>query len=197
MFTAWVMRYGYIGISSLLMFGIVGLPVPDESLLLFAGYLVHKGDLRLVPTIVAACLGSLCGITASYCLGRFGGAVLIRRFGHLVHLSEENLRRARDWFSKAGKWALFFGYFIPGVRHLTAYAAGTSRLDYRFFALFAYTGGVIWSSGFVSAGYFFGKEWSVVAERFHRGAMIGFGAAAISIAALVLLYRWKSGSGRS
>ena len=38
--TQWISHYGYFGLFSLLMLGIVGLPVPDETLLTFAGYLV-------------------------------------------------------------------------------------------------------------------------------------------------------------
>ncbi|MCE5243391.1 MAG: DedA family protein [Desulfobacteraceae bacterium] len=197
MFTAWVMRYGYIGISTLLMFGIVGLPVPDESLLMFAGYLVYKGEFRLLPTIAAVCLGSLCGITASYSLGRFGGALLARKFGRYLHLSEEKPGKAHEWFSRVGKWALFIGYFIPGIRHLTTYAAGMSRLEYPVFALFAYPGGALWSSGFVTAGFFLGRGWAETAVRIHKMAALGLGVALGLIAAILLIYWRKSRRRRS
>lgn len=35
----WITHYGYVAIFVLLMLGIVGLPVPDEALLTFVGYL--------------------------------------------------------------------------------------------------------------------------------------------------------------
>ena len=38
----WIAQYGYLGIFFLLIFGIVGLPVPDEWLLVLSGYLVFK-----------------------------------------------------------------------------------------------------------------------------------------------------------
>ena len=150
-----------------------------------------------MPAIVAACLGSLCGITASYSLGRFGGIPLIRKYGHLVHLSEKELRKVRNWFSKTGRWALFFGYFIPGVRHLSAYAAGTSGLEYPVFAMFAYAGGVIWASGFVCTGFFLGKEWDKVADSLHRGTMIALGIAAAAVTLFTLATWWKFRHGRS
>ena len=43
----WITQYGYLAIFCLLMFGIVGLPVPDETLLTFTGYLVFKGTFVL------------------------------------------------------------------------------------------------------------------------------------------------------
>jgi membrane protein DedA with SNARE-associated domain len=40
-------QYGYFGIYGLLMLGIFGLPLPDETLLLFCGFLGFEGDFRL------------------------------------------------------------------------------------------------------------------------------------------------------
>lgn len=36
----WFAHHEYLGIFSLLTLGIVGIPVPNETLLVFAGYLV-------------------------------------------------------------------------------------------------------------------------------------------------------------
>ena len=43
---AWITQYGYLAIFGGLVFGIVGLPVPDETLLTFTGYLIFKGHLK-------------------------------------------------------------------------------------------------------------------------------------------------------
>ncbi|HKC10930.1 MAG TPA: DedA family protein, partial [Vicinamibacteria bacterium] len=66
----WIAHYGYVAIFSLLVLGIIGLPIPDETLLLFVGYLIYKGQLRAIPSLASAFLGSLCGITLSYAVGR-------------------------------------------------------------------------------------------------------------------------------
>ena len=84
----WVIEYGYIGIFSVLALGILGAPIPDEGVLAFAGYLVYEGKLLLVPTMAAAFLGSACGITLSYGLGRTFGVYLISKFGHAVHITK-------------------------------------------------------------------------------------------------------------
>ena len=83
----WVIEYGYIAVFSVLALGIIGAPIPDEGVLAFAGYLVYEGKLLLVPTVIAAFLGSACGITLSYGLGRTVGIYLISRFGHTVHIT--------------------------------------------------------------------------------------------------------------
>jgi len=142
--------------------------VPDETLLTFTGYLVFRGNLRLPLAFAAALTGSGCGITISYLLGRTFGLKLIHRYGRYVRIREDHVEKAHAWFRKAGHWSLTIGYFIPGVRHLTAYAAGMSDLEAPQFALFAYTGAVLWVSAFLSLGYFLGDRWEAVEHNVHH-----------------------------
>ncbi|MFY9728071.1 MAG: DedA family protein [Bryobacteraceae bacterium] len=165
---AWITEYGYAAIVGLLMLGIVGLPVPDETLITFTGYLVFRGSLRLPLAFAAALAGSSCGITISYLLGRTFGLKLIHRYGRYLRIREEHVERAHAWFRRAGHWSLTFGYFVPGVRHLTAYAAGMSDLEVPQFAVFAYTGACLWVSAFLSLGYFLGDRWEVVERNIHH-----------------------------
>lgn len=166
-FLPWLNQYGSLAIFVLLALGILALPVPEESLMVFAGFLMARGDLSVVPTVFAAIGGALCGITMSYLIGLTAGTFLVRKFGRWVGITDVRLERVHLWFERIGKWALFIGYFILGVRHLTGYVAGTVRLEYREFALFAYTGGILWASLFLSIGYFFSAEWASVIQFLH------------------------------
>ena len=178
---AWITQYGYLAIFVLLIFGIVGLPVPDETLLTFTGYLIYRRELSKPLAFAAAVAGSASGMTISYALGRSFGLALLHRFGKHVHLTPERLARAHAWFERIGHWALTVGYFIPGVRHLTAYAAGMTEVAPHQFALFAYTGTVLWVTAFLSLGYFLGERWKVVELHVER-YLVG-----LSIALAVLL----------
>jgi membrane protein DedA with SNARE-associated domain len=160
----WVAHYGYAAIFSLLVLGIIGLPIPDETLLLFVGYLIYRGQLRLFPSLASAVLGSLCGITLSYAVGRTFGLYLVRRYGRYVHITDKRMEQVQNWFHHLGRWTLTFGYYVPGVRHLTAYVAGASRLELPIFALFAYSGGLVWSTSFIALGYTLGQRWSQLGE---------------------------------
>jgi len=156
----WISSYGYVGLAVLLMLGITGIPVPDETLLTFAGYMVFKGRLQLIPTLVSAFAGSCVGISLSYAIGRFPSLWLLRRMGHrLLKVSEERMEKAEAWFKRYGKWLLPFGYFVPGLRHILAIVAGGTRLGWSVFALFAFSGALVWSVTFVSLGYFLGENW--------------------------------------
>ena len=187
----WITQYGYFAIFLLLVCGIVGLPVPDETLLTFTGFLVFKGNLSLPLAFVSALCGSLSGITISYTLGRTFGLALIHRYGKYLRITEEHIRKARAWFERVGHWGLTFGYFIPGVRHVTAYAAGMSDVQPYQFALFAYSGGCLWVATFIGLGYFLGERWEAVEREIHHYLVSATIAAAILIAAYVAWWRWR------
>jgi membrane protein DedA with SNARE-associated domain len=144
----WITQYGYFAIFLLLVCGIVGLPVPDETLLTFTGFLVFKGNFLCRWRSPRRSAGSLSGITVSYTLGRTFGMKLIHRYGRYIHITEEHVNKAHAWFARVGHWGLTFGYFVPGFRHLSAYAAGMSAVEPPQFALFAYTGGCLWVAPF-------------------------------------------------
>ncbi len=186
----WIVGYGYVAIFALLMLGILGLPVPDETLLTFSGYLVFKRELGLVPTILAAFLGSVCGISLSYGLGRSLGSYLAERLGRFLHLDRDKLDDVRAWYDRRGKYTLLFGYFIPGFRHLTAYVAGSSHVPLAEFALFAYTGGLLWSVTFIVLGYSLGEEWARMSGTMHRLLVMASGIVFGSLA-IVLVIQWS------
>lgn len=187
----WINQYGYLAIFCLLMFGIVGLPVPDETLLTFTGYLIFKGHLSPGASFATALAGSMCGITLSYTLGRVFGLKLIHRYGRYLRIREEHIDKAHAWFRKVGHWALTIGYFIAGVRHFTAYAAGMSDLEVPQFALYAYSGAVLWVSTFLALGYFLGERWETVAKNFHRYAEMAAIGVAISIVGWLIWRKWR------
>jgi membrane protein DedA with SNARE-associated domain len=56
---------------------------------------------------------------------------------------------------------------MPGIRHFTAIVAGGSELEAHVFALFAYSGGLLWVLSFVSLGYFLGDQWSRISAEVH------------------------------
>lgn len=155
----WIQQYGYFALFLLLVLGIVGLPIPDETLLTISGFLIYKGNFSLIPTFITALLGSIVGITISYILGRLAGHFIIERYGSKIGLTKKKMDTVHWWYQKFGRWTLLIGYFIPGIRHFTALIAGMSYYEAPSFALFAYTGALIWVSTFLSLGYFVGDKW--------------------------------------
>ncbi len=194
----WIMQYGDLVIFSLLMLGIVGLPLPDEILLTSVGYLIFSKILHPLPAAGAAFLGSVCGITVSYFLGRALGLPLIEKYGWVVNLRARHVDKVRRWFNRIGKWTLTVGYFFPGVRHFTGFVAGTSKLQVSVFAGYAYLGALLWALTFISLGYFVGEEWPVISgawlhisRKVHAVLLVAGGVAVITFGGYFLLKLWR------
>ena len=186
---AWVAAHGYGALFLLLALGVIGLPIPDETLLVFTGYLISRGTLDPVGAFVSAVAGAWTGISGSYLLGRTLGLGAVHRYGRYVGLNEARLAKVHRWFEHAGHWALVFGYYIAGVRHFTAVVAGTSELKYTTFIAYAWSGGAVWVATFLTLGYFLGEDWRQVAELVHR--YILYASAVIVAGAVVGYVLWK------
>jgi membrane protein DedA with SNARE-associated domain len=194
----WIALHGYGVIYAVLALGIIGLPVPDELILAYIGHLIYKGSLRPTPAFAAAFLGSISGMTLNYGLGRIFGPYLIGKFGRFMHLTPDKMDRMHDWYEHSGKWALFLGYFLPGLRHVSAVVAGTSKMHIGEFAFFAYSGGLAWSIVFIGIGFYLQENWARETERIHY-ILLGCTAAVVVFAAVYLLIKdrgKKKGAGR-
>lgn len=181
--------YGYWGIMISLILGIVGLPLPDEVLMMFAGYMVQSGELSLIMTLIVSFIASLTGMSISFWIGSKFGYPLLHRFGPKLHISLERLERAEIWFQKYGKFAVFIGYFLPGIRHITAYLSGIGHWKYSTFITNAAYGALVWVITFVSIGYYLGQDWLLFSQMLHRNLLVVVTVALIA-AALLLVYQW-------
>jgi len=185
----WVEANGYYALFAALMLGIVGLPIPDETILVFVGALLARGKFNPLLMWLTAWCGAMSGISLSYFIGRTAGLGFIHKFGKYLHVTQERLDKVHVWYGKMGPWILVIGYYIAGVRHFSAMVAGTSGLSYPYFAVFAYAGAALWVSVFLGLGYLLGDNWEAAAHMAHEYLLY----ASIAIGSVVVLYfgiRW-------
>ncbi|QNK89141.1 DedA family protein [Sporosarcina sp. resist] len=151
-------QYGYYVVLIGLMLEYITLPFPGEPTLIYAGYLVHTGDLNLLVLILLAFIGTSVGITIQCFLGNKLGMPFIQKYGKYVFLTQKKIDLTKKWFEKYGYFLLFIGLFIPGVRHFTGYFAGIINLSFRRFAIIIYSGALFWVSFFLIGGYLLGEK---------------------------------------
>ncbi|KIL36085.1 hypothetical protein SD70_31870 [Gordoniibacillus kamchatkensis] len=179
-----VTNYGYIALYLLLAAGIIGLPIPDETLMTFGGSLTASGGpWSYTPAVLVAYAGTMTGMCVSYAVGHKVGKPFLYRYGKWIKLTPLRIQRAESWFHKYGLWAVFFGYFVPGVRHFTCYLAGVSGVKPWKYVLFAGTGALIWCVTFFSLGHFIGENIEGLLHVIHQY----FGISLLVIAILVLI----------
>src|SRR2546429_7494379 len=101
---AWIQNYGAVSLFFLMMLGIIGLPIPDETLLGFSGYLIFKGKLDPIFTFSVAFLGSMNSITVSYFLRRIYGLKVNHKYGNYLHSTEGRYQKIQKRLDRIRLW---------------------------------------------------------------------------------------------
>ncbi|MGH6934568.1 MAG: DedA family protein, partial [Methylocella sp.] len=76
-----VHAYGAAAVTVILTFESFGVPLPGESLLIFASVLAGQGELSLLPLMLSAWAGAVFGDNIGYLIGRRFGRALVLRYG--------------------------------------------------------------------------------------------------------------------
>lgn len=188
MLTNLLEHYGYALIYLFLCLEMLALPLPGEMMLSYTGLFVFEGKLNWLLSMASAGAGVLTGVTLSYWIGYRLGRPFISRHGSKVHLTEERMDQITGWFERYGDKLLFAAYFIPGVRHITGYFCGVTRMPFRRYALFAYTGALFWVALFISLGKVLGPKWEAYHSTVNR-YMLLFGIGSALVTAAIYVYR--------
>src|SRR5579863_2430494 len=100
-------NWGYLGIFAAVFVGNLGIPVPEETVMLAAGFLAGQVllDLRLVyvVVIVSAVTGDCCG----YAIGRTVGQRVLERLATTFPFMRTRYERLQLFFRTHGSKAVF------------------------------------------------------------------------------------------
>ncbi len=177
-------HYGYGTIAVALLLENAGVPVPGETVLLFASFLAFsQRELHLPWVIVVGTIAAACGDNIGYAIGRHGGRPLLERWRHVFRLSPRHIARGERLFERHGPMAVFFARFIFGLRVLAGPLAGVLRMRWRAFATFNALGAITWVTAVSLVGYFFGRHWDKLVRIFKEVDFLVLGA-------IVLLLVW-------
>ncbi len=165
---SYIAQYGYLAMFGLLALGFMGIPVPDETLVVTFGGLTAEGHFVFWIALLMTFLGSMTGMILSYTLGRVVGTPLLHKFGKWIFITPSRLETTERWFARYGNWSVLFGYFVPGLRQLTSYLSGVYRLPIHVYLIYASIGAAIWCSVFMALGATVGHHWRKMAYFVHH-----------------------------
>lgn len=180
---------GYLGLFLWLWFGIFVIPVPNEVLLMTIGLASSMGSLNPILAFIVSYLGISAAFTTSYLLGRVVGRRVLRflekrkRFANTIESSMKLME-------KYHAFSLTLSCFIPGARNLVPLLYGASRLPFKTFAVFAYSGALIWVMIVFMLGYLFGDKMETVMKYNKEVWLMAILAAAL-VAGILLIRRKK------
>ncbi|WP_339230924.1 DedA family protein [Oceanobacillus sp. FSL K6-2867] len=156
-------KLGYLGVYLMMVLENVFPPIPSEIVLPFGGFLTTYTDLTVLGVVVAATAGSVIGAMILYSIGMLLDIErlerIVDRWGHILRLKKEDVRKADAWFDKYGYWTVLFCRMVPIVRSLISIPAGMAQMNFWLFLLFTTIGTIMWNIILITLGAALGANW--------------------------------------
>ncbi|MBD7970781.1 DedA family protein [Paenibacillus gallinarum] len=187
--TSFMEQFGYIGIALIIALENVFPPIPSEIVLPFGGFMTTYTSLTVFWVIIAATIGSVVGAVILYGVGLLLDVErlekIVERWGHILRIKKEDIRKADAWFDKYGYWTVLFCRMIPLVRSLISIPAGMSNMKFGLFLVYTTIGTLIWNTILVLVGATLGSNWHEITD--FIGVYSNFAYAIIAIAGIAFL----------
>jgi len=146
-------HWRYLAIFVVILAGNLGIPLPEEAILMLAGYLVWKGELWLPTVLAVGIVSAVIGDNLGYWVGRSYGRRMVERCGHWLLITSERFNSAQRFLARYGTIGVFIARFLPGLRFMAGPLAGLVRLPFGSFLTANLLGAVIYVPLVVAIGY--------------------------------------------
>jgi membrane protein DedA with SNARE-associated domain len=183
--------WGYAGIFLVVILGNIGLPVPEETVLAAAGYLVWSGRLHLFPVLIVGLASAVAGDNVGYWLGRRYGRAMVERYAHWL-LKPGRVVLAESFVRRYGALAVCVARFVGGFRFLAGPLAGAVGLPFRSFLSGNLVGALLFVPYAVGIGYAIGYGLGPYMANLQQ-KLGGFGHVVLFLAiiAVIVLAAWR------
>jgi len=156
--SAYIEHFTYLGLFAVLMLCGMGMPIPEDVVLLTGGYLVHRGITRYPITLAVSLFGVVAGDNSLFFMGRHFGSGLVRYFSLGRPGRKSQIERIEGFMQRHGHRAIFYARFLAGLRALVYLSAGSFGVRPTVFLLYDLLGALISVPIVVTLGYVFGKQ---------------------------------------
>lgn len=178
-----IIVWGYWAVLAGLLGENAGIPLPGETILIFASFLAYKHEhLQLQWVIVVGIVAATLGDNIGYFIGRRGGRPLLDRWKRFFRIDDEDIRAGEEFLNRRGAVAIFIARFIAGMRIVAGPMAGVLCMEWRRFLLANAAGAAVWVTTIALVGYGFGSQFGRVTEFFDK--------AGIALLAVVIVGAW-------
>jgi len=147
-----------------------GLPLPGETVLMFASFLSHKtSSLSLWLVILVGIASAVTGDNLGFWVGRKLGPRLLRWFRDKLHKGED-VEVARDQIHRHGGATVFWARYIFGLRTIAGPVAGALDMEWKKFLVFNALGAATWVTFISVTGYLFAAEFNSLLCYFEKAS---------------------------
>jgi membrane protein DedA with SNARE-associated domain len=185
------MQYGYFAVFGVLILCGFGLPVPEDISLTAGGVISGLGYTNVHLMFFVGMAGVLIGDSFVFWLGSHYGERALKLPILKTVLHPERFGKVQEQFKKHGKWVVFFGRFMPGLRMPIFFTAGTSgQISFVRFLLTDGIAAAISVPIWVYLGYYGAHNFDELMTWVRQGQAIILSLVAIGVVFL-LAYLWK------
>jgi membrane protein DedA with SNARE-associated domain len=186
-----IAHWGYLALFLLVVLGNIGLPVPEETILVLAGYMCWRGELHLLVVLVIAVVSAVGGDNIGYWLGHRWGRASLERHASWLLGHPDRLTMMQDFVTRRGALAVFTARFVPGLRFMAGPLAGALGMPFTRFFMANLLGALTYVPIVVGLGYGIGYGLGEYVEQLrHLGANVeGLVLVAALVFFVVLLAR--------
>ena len=164
----------------------IGLILPGSTIILFLGALSARGYLDIGDLIWFSVLGAIIGDNVNYYLGRKYGAKWLENGFWL--LKSNHIKKARYFIDIHGAKSVFLGRFIPSVKEVVPFIAGSLKMNKRTFMFWNVLGATGWGFEWVLAGYIFAQSLNLAELWLSRAGL--FFAFFVILIGILYLFKW-------
>ena len=158
----------YLGIFILLFLGDIGLPFPEDTILILSGFLIAQGVTKPLPTLLVVYSGLLLTDFVLYLAGKkYGRRIIEHKRLHKI-ISQDRLRKVEEKFERWGVLVVFFGRHLLGVRAQVFLVAGVMRMPPVKFVMADAASAILTVTLMVGIGYLGGNSIEVLKKDMAR-----------------------------
>jgi len=151
-------QYHYLAFYILLLLCGVGLPIPEDLVIILGGYLAHIGEIEFFPALGILYLGAISGDFVLYWVGRRFGREILSHKRLTWFFSPNRIKAINYYFHRYGKRTLFFARFMVGLRSTIFLSSGAFKIPFRRVVLFNGIAASVSVSFVCFLGYYFGNR---------------------------------------
>lgn len=167
----------------------VGMITPGSTLLIFlGGYSAITGDLNFIYLVLFAVTGAVFGDNINFTLGKFFGKKWTKNGFWIV--TPAHFQKGYVFFKKHGGKSVLFARFIPMIKEIVPFIAGTMQMNVYKFFIFNLIGNIGWALEFLGAGFIFSGSIALAKAWLGRASILFF-IALILLIVLISFYENK------
>ena len=165
---------GIVGLTAIVFVEtglLIGFFLPGDSLLVTAGLFAARGDIAVLPLVVALSIAAVAGDTVGYNIGKRSGPRLFTRADSLL-FNKKHLVTTKEFYDRHGPFTIVIARFVPIIRTFAPVVAGVGTMEYRRFVTYNVVGGFLWVWSMVLIGYGLASAIPNIDQHIHKVILV-------------------------